>query len=103
MGAPSRPEAAAGVFGPLAGALETIAETLEAGRGSTDVTAALHEAAARCQGRGDLPTDQQRLFQNVHTVVSTWREVWPRMGARREFRQAVAREARLWARRLRGG
>jgi hypothetical protein len=40
------------------------------------------------------------LLPNLKTALETWRQVWPRLGAQREFRQAVAREADLWSRRL---
>jgi len=40
------------------------------------------------------------LLPKLRTTFQAWREVWPRMGSRREFRQAVAREAGLWSRRL---
>lgn len=41
-----------------------------------------------------------RLLTNVQQALETWRTVWPRLGAQREFRAAVVREARLWARRF---
>lgn len=44
--------------------------------------------------------DLSALLTNVQTALETWRAVWPRLGARAEFRQAVAREAGLWSRRL---
>jgi hypothetical protein len=40
------------------------------------------------------------LLAQVETAARTWQQVWPRLGGDREFRLAVAREARLWAKRL---
>jgi hypothetical protein len=53
------------------------------------------EAAAHASGAA-----ARTLFANVHTALETWHTVWPRLGAQKEFRQAVAREAALWARKL---
>jgi hypothetical protein len=76
-----------------------------------DLSAAF-EALAAAVERGGSAAQLQPLFDralavcdrtDLRTVLATWRDVWPRMGARPEFRQAVAREARLWAKRLREG
>ena len=52
------------------------------------------EAAAGQRG------ERQALLLNVATALTTWQDVWPRLSAQREFRLAVAREARLWAKRF---
>jgi hypothetical protein len=44
--------------------------------------------------------ERRALLAHVQTAAQTWREVWPRLGGQREFRHAVAREARLWSKRL---
>lgn len=46
--------------------------------------------------RGELA----RILDNVKTALDTWQRVWPRLGRDREFRLAIAREARLWAKRI---
>jgi len=53
------------------------------------------ETAAQAQ-RVQLRT----LLSNVQTALETWQTVWPRLSTQQEFRQAVAREAHLWARKL---
>ena len=65
------------------------------------LTAILEETEAFCEwtaAAGSAKT--QSLLLNVKTALGTWRQVWPRLGAQREFRLAVAREADLWSRRL---
>jgi hypothetical protein len=54
------------------------------------------DAATRQRG------ERQQLLLNVAGALTTWQEVWPRLGTQREFRLAVAREARLWAKRFAG-
>lgn len=46
--------------------------------------------------------DTAALFGNLKQALATWRQVWPRMGSQQEFRQAVAREAAMWSKRLQG-
>ncbi len=72
-----------------------------AGRESAERVAAACADAERCcdwASEGAQPAQTKALLENVTTAVRTWREVWPRLGGRTEFRQAVAREADRWAR-----
>ena len=64
--------------------------------GHFEETRALCEQAAGRAGSGAL----NALLANVSTALRTWQDVWPRLGTQRDFRVAVAREARLWAKRL---
>ena len=64
--------------------------------GRFEETRALCEQAAARVGSGEL----NALLANVSTALRTWQDVWPRLGTQRDFRVAVAREARLWAKRL---
>jgi hypothetical protein len=48
----------------------------------------------------DASDEAGSLLSNLQTAVRTWQQVWPRLGATPDFRQAVAREANLWSRRL---
>ena len=72
-------------------ALTALADGIEARQDDPQVLARLAQARAACR-----PTagDAQLV-----TVLEAWQQVWPRLGAQREFRLAVAREARLWAKR----
>ena len=67
-----------------------------------EVTAVLAETQTLCERAADVPHEAEvrNLLPNLKTAVMTWRQVWPRLGEQREFRQAVLREAGLWARRL---
>jgi|GEM_PF-4107249 len=49
------------------------------------------------------PQDRQALLEDLAHRLEVWASVWPRLGQDPGFRQAVAREARLWATKLRGG
>lgn len=53
-------------------------------------------ATAAQASSGDL----NALLTNVQTALETWARVWSRLGSQQEFRQAVMREAKLWANRL---
>ena len=91
---PSTSEVAEG-FAALASCVEahsSEAEVMERLRLSQSVC---ERAALRSGG-----TDGGRLLTHVQQALETWRAVWPRLGAQREFRAAVAREARLWAKRF---
>ncbi len=46
--------------------------------------------------------ERKRLLTEVQPALETWRDVWPRLGTKREFRLAVTREARLWSKRFSG-
>ena len=87
-------------------ALETqfqrIADAIEQRVSDRLVTETLETAQALCaEATAHAPDAAARtLFTNVHTALETWQAVWPRLGAQKEFRQAVAREAGLWARKL---
>ncbi|MBI3321102.1 MAG: hypothetical protein HYZ91_02405 [Candidatus Omnitrophica bacterium] len=68
--------------------------------------AAMIERLATLERLCAAPVAQERngaatpWLANVKTVLETWRQVWPRLGQDEEFRLAVAREARLWSKRL---
>ena len=77
--------ACAGARYPAAAMLETLTQT----------AAACADAASAEQS-----PETKQLLTNLQTAVTTWHQVWPRLGAQREFRLAVAREAKLWSKRL---
>lgn len=56
--------------------------------------------AAAAQQRSVGLHEATSWLSNVTMALKTWQEVWPRLGGQSEFRQAVAREATLWSRRL---
>jgi len=56
------------------------------------------EAVARASS-----ADMRQLLGNVQAALARWHEVWPRLGGQRDFRSAVAREARLWSRKFSAG
>ena len=64
-------------------------------RALADLDAVCAQASAQEQGGAS-----QELLRNVSTAAQTWGQVWPRLGQQQEFRLAVAREARMWAKRF---
>ena len=88
-------------MGSVAEHIARVAEQVDAGAGDAEVQELLAAARTRCaqEAAGAAP-GQRRLLANVQTALATWAEVWPRLGRQREFRAAVAREARLWSTRL---
>ena len=44
--------------------------------------------------------ETQASAAQVQQALETWLQVWPRLSSQPDFRHAVAREARLWANRL---
>ena len=85
----------------IAEGFTSIASCVEHRKPDAALMKALEETRTLCawvapESSGTIRT----LLTNVQTALSTWQQVWPRMGSQREFRQAVAREANLWSRRL---
>lgn len=61
----------------------------------------LQQAQATCQHATEQATGETKAYLvNVRTALQTWQQVWPRLSEQPEFRQAVGREARLWAKRF---
>jgi hypothetical protein len=81
---------------------QRIAEAVEQQQAAHVVAEALTAAHASCvEAAAEEPHAEVRtLLTNVQTALETWQTVWPRLGAQKEFRQAVAREAHLWARKF---
>ena len=79
-------------------ALTAIADGIEGRQNDAQVMALLAQARTACQ----LPTASQPPAgeARLSTVLEAWQQVWPRLSAQRDFRLAVAREARLWAKRV---
>lgn len=86
----------------LAGRFTAIAACIEGGESSERLLALLRETQAACeQAANAAPQGELKgWLVNLRAATETWREVWPRLGGQREFRHAVAREARLWSKRL---
>ncbi|PIQ83755.1 MAG: hypothetical protein COV75_05785 [Candidatus Omnitrophica bacterium CG11_big_fil_rev_8_21_14_0_20_63_9] len=61
----------------------------------------LQQAQDTCQRAAEQAVGETKAYLvNVGTALQTWQQVWPRLGEQPEFRQAVGREARLWAKRF---
>ena len=58
----------------------------------------MDQAKAFCEMPGS--PELKPLLSHLSTVLQTWQDVWPRLGGQREFRAAVAREARRWSQQL---
>ena len=87
---------------PLAGLLEQLAQAVESRRGDEAVVVLLKEAHPACQDAAQHACGEPKTqLTNFLQALETWHRVWPQMGARPEFRQAVVREARAWANRVR--
>lgn len=87
---------------PLAGLLDQLAQSVEARRGDEAIVRLLKEAHAVCQDEARHASGEAGThLTNFLQALETWHRVWPQMGARPEFRQAVVRESRAWANRVR--
>ncbi len=83
----------------LTSLLTQLVDSIDAGRPDGEVTRVLADSVSRC-ARGPQTTTDRRLIEQLTQVLETWQQVWPRMGRQQVFRQAVAREASQWAKRL---
>ena len=86
----------------LAARFASIAACVDERRPEAATLELLAQTAAACAeaARVESSPATKQLLANVETAVSAWHQVWPRLGAQGEFRLAVAREARLWSKRL---
>jgi hypothetical protein len=82
-----------------------IAGDIEAGRPDAALCQRLQRARTLCgqAAAGERDASRRELLGHLQTALSTWQQVWPRLGGQQPFRLAVAREARLWAKRLAEG
>ncbi|MBI3996635.1 MAG: hypothetical protein HY352_03145 [Candidatus Omnitrophica bacterium] len=83
------------IFADLASLIEARKPADLIQRALADLTTVCAQASAQKQAGA-----AQELLRNVSTAVQTWEQVWPRLGQQPEFRLAVAREARMWAKRF---
>lgn len=87
---------------PLASLLEQVAQAIESRRGDDAITRLLQDAHAACRDATKHATGEPKMhLTNFLQALDTWHRLWLQMGARPEFRQAVAREAHAWANRVR--
>ena len=86
----------------LASQFGRIAAAIEARQPDRVLSDVLNTTQALCAAAapGAPSAEAGTLLTNVQTALETWRTVWPRMGERVEFRQAVTREAALWAKKF---
>ena len=86
----------------LASQFGRIAAAIEARQPDRFLSDALNTTQALCAAAapGAPSAEASTLLTNVQTALKTWRTVWPRLGARAEFRRAVTREATLWAKKF---
>ncbi|MBI3087847.1 MAG: hypothetical protein HYY91_03065 [Candidatus Omnitrophica bacterium] len=81
--------------------LARLAVSIEQGQPTGFVQHVLADAQAQCeQAAVKAPADLKMLLANFMDALRAWYNVWPTMGARPEFRQAVSREARQWSHRV---
>ena len=87
---------------PLADRFSSIVACAESHRPDAAMLETLAQTAAACAdaASAEQSPEAKQLLINLQTAVTTWQQVWPRLGAQREFRLAVAREAKLWSKRL---
>lgn len=86
----------------LAAEFGRLAASVERRQPGEDVVEIVRATQALCAAASrSSPSGVRTLLTNVQTALETWATVWPRLGAQREFRQAVTREARLWEKKLR--
>ena len=81
----------------VAALLLRLADAIEQDRQDAVILEALRQARAARSANGSAASETSR---RVDTVLEAWQQVWPRMGGQRDFRMAVAREARRWAKEM---
>lgn len=96
---PSSPRSEAA---PAGEAFLRLAEAIDAQRPSAALRALMEEVRRACDAAAAQvgSAELRQWLVDVQTALRTWQEVWPRLSGQPPFRQAVAREARLWARRF---
>lgn len=78
-----------------------IAAWIDEGRAADGLPPLIAQARVLCeQAAASAAAKAKPDLVNLQQALTTWETVWPRLGSQQEFRQAVAREARLWAKRL---
>ena len=82
--------------------LAALASGIEARQPNPTIMGLIEQAQASCQAAAETTRADvlKQILAQVETATQTWQQVWPRLGGDREFCLAVAREARLWAKRL---
>ena len=80
--------------------LAAIADQIERSRDDAPLPGLLAQARASCTASTGASAGAKPLLGQMQQALETWSAVWPRLGSQREFRQAVAREAHLWAKRF---
>ena len=86
----------------IAANFATIAILIEEQRPTVLLTETFMRTQALCEGAVAQASraNAKTLAGNVQSALRTWQQVWPRLGSQPPFRQAVAREARLWSQRF---
>ena len=86
----------------LAASFAEIAERIEGRAQDETLGQLLTKTQTLCQQEASRASSAElrELLTNVQAALTRWHEVWPRLGAQREFRLAVAREARLWCKKF---
>lgn len=87
----------------IAGGFDAIAAGIKDHKSTVQIIGLMTDTWQQCGvgARDGATADAISLLSNLQTALTTWQEVWPRLGARKEFRQAVGREAAMWSKRLR--
>jgi len=87
---------------PIAAKLTDIATGIDTRQSNSGLSELFTQARVLCQAAADYEQSAplKQSLANVAVALQTWHEVWPRLGVQQEFRLAVCREARLWAKRL---
>ena len=87
---------------PVVHHFSALAESIERQKSNEAVMEALAQTQASCRQFAEEASsaETKRLCGNIQSALNAWKEVWPRLGRQPEFRQAVAREARLWSKRF---
>ncbi len=84
-----------------AAGIEEIASAIDGRRPDAVLIELLGAANALCERAAATQTAEGKVaLTTLATALQTWQQVWPRLGREQDFRLAVAREARLWAKRL---
>ena len=85
----------------LSDGLLALAEGIESRQASETIPLLLEHVQTVSEQVGrDAPASSKDLSGHITTATKAWYDVWPRLSKDRDFRLAIAREARGWAKRV---
>ncbi len=91
-----------GTLASLISSCEQIASCIQTRESEAVIAEVLGQTMKACQSANthQQTAEIKTIVSQLDVAVGTWKKVWPHLGHQEEFRNAVAREAKSWAKRL---